>query len=221
MRKLVLSVLGASALAIASAASAQTIITPGAPAPPNDPTTSFIVSGNIFSGPIAATIGHTGIGAGNFTDIFQFTIPQNGFGSGSITTSVSFADFGGPTDLDIFSVVVNGLTAFATYATAFGDPTNPGGPPFFPVACTTPGVGTCGANQAFFRNDVPIFAGALNTITVTGFARGQGSYGGNLTFSPAAPVPEPATWAMMLFGFAGIGWQLRRTRRSGAIAQLA
>ena len=48
MRKLVLSVLGASALAIASAASAQTIITPGAPAPPNDPMTSFIVSGNIF-----------------------------------------------------------------------------------------------------------------------------------------------------------------------------
>jgi len=26
---------------------------------------------------------------------------------------------------------------------------------------------------------------------------------------------------MMLFGFAGIGWQLRRTRRTGAIAQLA
>lgn len=28
------------------------------------------------------------------------------------------------------------------------------------------------------------------------------------------PVPEPATWAMMLVGFAGIGWQLRRVRRT-------
>ena len=222
MRKLVLSVLGASALAIASAASAQTIITPGAPAPPNDPMTSFIVSGNIFSGPIAATIGHTGIvgdpETGAFTDIFQFTIPQNGVGSGSITTSVNFADFGGSTDLDIISVVVNGLTAFRALSTAFGDPTNPF--PGTPVSCTDRTVGTCGANEAFFRNDVPIISGALNTITVTGIARGNGSYGGNLTFSPA-PVPEPATWAMMLFGFAGIGWQLRRTRRTGAIAQLA
>ena len=156
---------------------------------------------------------------GAFTDIFQFTgFPQNGVGSGSITTSVNFADFGGSTDLDIISVVVNGLTAFQALSTAFGDPTNPF--PGTPVSCTDRTVGTCGANEAFFRNDVPIISGALNTITVTGIARGNGSYGGNLTFSPA-PVPEPATWAMMLFGFAGIGWQLRRTRRTGAIAQLA
>src|SRR5215213_4256606 len=107
MRNLVLSVLGASALAIASAASAQQIINPGAPlAPGSDPETSFIVSGNIFDGPIAATIGHTGIDAGTFTDVFEFTIPQTGFGSGSITTSVSALGFGGVNDLDIFSVTV-------------------------------------------------------------------------------------------------------------------
>jgi hypothetical protein len=33
-------------------------------------------------------------------------------------------------------------------------------------------------------------------------------------------VPEPATWAMMLFGFAGIGLAMRR-RRSPGLAQLA
>ena len=32
--------------------------------------------------------------------------------------------------------------------------------------------------------------------------------------SPTAPVPEPATWAMMLVGFAGIGIALRRRSRS-------
>lgn len=36
---------------------------------------------------------------------------------------------------------------------------------------------------------------------------------GNLTISPAAvagAVPEPATWAMMLIGFGGIGFAMRR-----------
>jgi PEP-CTERM motif len=210
MRKLVLSVLGASALAIASAASAQTIITPGAPLPPNDPTTVFVVSGNIFSGPISATIGHTGIAAGDFTDIFQFTIPQDGFGSGALTTTIDFGAFGGAADLDITSVVINGVI-FATETLRDLDGN----------VCLIEGVGTCGATETFASSNVPITSGVLNTIRVTGLSRGLGSYGGSLTFSPTAPVPEPATWGMMLIGFAGIGWQLRRTRRTGAIAQLA
>ena len=38
----------------------------------------------------------------------------------------------------------------------------------------------------------------------------------------AAPVPEPATWGMMLLGFAGIGMAIRRSRRrSGALMQIA
>jgi hypothetical protein len=40
-------------------------------------------------------------------------------------------------------------------------------------------------------------------------------------FSPGA-VPEPATWAMMLLGFGGIGMTMRRRRRSGAtLTQIA
>ncbi len=37
-------------------------------------------------------------------------------------------------------------------------------------------------------------------------------------FSPAAAVPEPATWAMMLFGFALVGSALRSRRRDVATA---
>src|SRR3954452_22155426 len=110
MRKLVLSVLGASSLALASAAQAVVIV-PGAPLTSgSDPTTSFLVSGNIFSGPITATIGHSGIAEGSFTDVFQFTIPQTGTGSGSITTTVDIGQYLGVTDLDITSVIINGTT---------------------------------------------------------------------------------------------------------------
>ena len=41
---------------------------------------------------------------------------------------------------------------------------------------------------------------------------GSSVYADNLIFD--APVPEPATWAMMLLGFTGIGWRLRRRRRT-------
>ena len=50
---------------------------------------------------------------------------------------------------------------------------------------------------------------------------GGGTFSGNASFTQA--VPEPATWAMMLFGFAGIGFAMRRRRgdRGMALAQIA
>jgi hypothetical protein len=47
------------------------------------------------------------------------------------------------------------------------------------------------------------------------FISADGRTIGNL---PAGGVPEPAAWAMMLTGFAGIGWTLRRRRTSAAPA---
>ncbi len=41
----------------------------------------------------------------------------------------------------------------------------------------------------------------------------------NIAFAPGTPAPEPSTWAMMLLGFAGLGWVgYRRTRIPVSIA---
>jgi len=53
-------------------------------------------------------------------------------------------------------------------------------------------------------------------------SRGQGHYAGTAEFTPVAgPVPEPATWAMMLLGFGAVGFSIRRKRKTALISQFA
>ena len=40
----------------------------------------------------------------------------------------------------------------------------------------------------------------------------------DISTAPISAIPEPATWGMMILGFAGIGSMLRRSRRNGAPA---
>jgi hypothetical protein len=68
---------------------------------------------------------------------------------------------------------------------------------------------------------------ATGTLSATGFDSTPGLFrfstqGGNMvTFSATTTaVPEPATWALMLLGFGGIGLAMRRRRRP-ALAQIA
>jgi hypothetical protein len=71
--------------------------------------------------------------------------------------------------------------------------------------------------ETFALNPVVLSAGP-HTIFVNGTLLGPtGSYSGTIN---VAPVPEPATWAMMLLGFAGVGMAVRR-RRSPVLAQIA
>jgi len=228
MRKLLLSLVGASALAISSAASAVVIL-PGAPIRSgSDPSTSFLTTPAYttitpsYTGPIGATIGHTGIATGAFTDLFQFMIGSTGMGnigtgSGSLTTGATI--FLGSDDLDLTSVIFNnGVQDFFPTLTLY-DINN--------AICGTSnaargGPNDCGISEAWALTGVPIIGGNLNTLTVTGTSYGDvASYGGHLSFTPTPAVPEPATWAMMLLGFAGIGWQLRRKRSNAALAQFA
>lgn len=67
-------------------------------------------------------------------------------------------------------------------------------------------------------------AGAVYTAleaTIAGVSGGPESFSiVNLRATPG--VPEPATWAMMLIGFGGIGFAMRRNRRSsGRLLQIA
>jgi hypothetical protein len=56
--------------------------------------------------------------------------------------------------------------------------------------------------------------GSIHLTNTTGWS--------NAVLYRAGGVPEPATWGMMLLGFAGIGFAMRRSRRSsGALMQIA
>ncbi len=47
---------------------------------------------------------------------------------------------------------------------------------------------------------------------------GENMSDGFVTISPELTVPEPSTWAMMLLGFAGLGFVGYRRRRTLAAA---
>lgn len=189
MNRVLLSTLTAvAACALAPSANAVTIendFTPGSP--------EFTVSPDAETGEIAATIGRTGIAAGNFIDTYFFEVFSNGLGSGSVSTST--ARLFSRLDLDILSVFVNDVEVKGT-KTKFGN----------------------GETETFALANVPISLG-VNFIRITGLSRGNGSYGGNLTFSPA--VPETGTWAMMIIGFGAVGAAMRYRRRSTKAAYAA
>ena len=50
------------------------------------------------------------------------------------------------------------------------------------------------------------------TLTVRGNSGGNGSFAGTVAFIPQSAVPEPGTWALMLLGFAAVGFSLRRAK---------
>jgi len=78
-----------------------------------------------------------------------------------------------------------------------------------PLLSTQPG------GQSLIYFEVPLDAGkhvlsvAGNVLGVEGM--GNASYSGNVNFV-TAPVPEPTTWAMMIFGIAAVGFTMRRSQ---------
>ncbi len=64
------------------------------------------------------------------------------------------------------------------------------------------------------------FTGSLSDISGVRFQYGTATTETSLTGTPSA-VPEPATWALMLLGFAAIGVSVRRRRGQPRLSQLA
>lgn len=68
------------------------------------------------------------------------------------------------------------------------------------------------AFQARVSADRPLGLTVFGAVLdATGKPRGAGSYTGTVT----AAVPEPAAWALMLAGLAGVGWLARRRADAG------
>ena len=68
-------------------------------------------------------------------------------------------------------------------------------------------------NDTFLRNFIPVGAGTF-TLNILGTPGTQnGALSGSVSFASTPAVPEPGTWAMMLLGFGGIGFAMRRRRR--------
>lgn len=75
------------------------------------------------------------------------------------------------------------------------------------------GAGFFSLNDGFFSIDLN--SGAASRIGTVGAGNLIG-----LSLAPAAAVPEPATWALMLLGFGAIGASMRRRRHVTALPQM-
>lgn len=77
-------------------------------------------------------------------------------------------------------------------------------------------VGATDSGYSRTANGIKIVAGVQNSIRVVGKVIGSGNYVGNATFS-AAPVPEPASWALMIGGFGLVGAAIRRSAKASRV----
>lgn len=71
-----------------------------------------------------------------------------------------------------------------------------------------------GRQYALFYDANPILSGAIDLDDV-GFSAGTDSFSHMTFFNSGNAVPEPGTWAMMLFGFGAIGFAMRRRKSTG------
>ena len=70
----------------------------------------------------------------------------------------------------------------------------------------------CGADCQILGGSAILDAG-FYYLNIAGNAGSTAGYGGNLAVRAVPAVPEPATWAMMLLGFAGVVVMGARNRR--------
>lgn len=209
MRKFVMGVLGATALASASAAGAVTFAgsTSGclsltsAPCAPG--TTSTLAGLTFNTGSFSQNTSSTGfaaVGSGN-TDTFGFFTQDgtaNNYTGDKFTLRINFTSPGGVTGPDFFADLIGSVGG------AGGD---------------NGGVNVSFApSTQIFHSSIGDFTLHINDVAVSGTTGVAAPITG---YFQMTGVPEPATWAMMLLGFGGIGLTMRRRRSNPVLAQIA
>jgi len=215
MRKLFIALAGASALAFASAANAGITLSgnvPGTtpysgPAPTYtfDPGSRPVVSGGAFVTGTNGILYAQPFGSGGYyyavgpSTSMVGTIDLTSFGD---IPSISFL-WGSVDSYNMLEFLDSSMNVLATFTgtdifnPANGDRTDPNTNPIVTFDLT----GTDVSNFSYLRLSSTSNAFEIDDLLV-------------------GAVPEPASWALMLLGFGGIGLALRRRRKPG-LAQLA
>jgi hypothetical protein len=201
MRSLVLSVLGATALASGSIASAAVTVNAGTVVNLNDPNPSTSVA--TAGGNTTINFGFNPIvnaeGTNSFSSSFTISDPLAGIYSISGSTSTPGVIFSDTSNLTCIASVM-GCTVGTVYNLIIG--TTPSGFSAFGLPLTNLAAGD-------YR------------LTINGISPNSGSFTGNVRITTGA-VPEPGTWAMMLLGFGAVGFTMRRQRKQdGRSLQIA
>ena len=207
MRKFALIAAAVAALSIAAPAVADIVVITGV----NNQGTENVTfadqaaSATIFGSTLGQTNNFTVTG---LTASSNLLLASSGAiqGSGSNLTSATLSQTGGST----FTRLVFDIDAASTGSVDIlvDQPTFPDFQSSF----------TLDPNGHNFFTITAINGQAIQSVTLTGLFGATFSSISNVRFGPVASgVPEPATWAMMLVGFAGIGMATRR-RRAVALA---
>ncbi len=132
-------------------------------------------------------------------------------GLGNAGTVTGYSGLTGPASFGTGNTFIDSSsflgTSFAINGSGFASPYA-----FVPVGYVS---GSAISGTATFLNQ---------TFATLGLTAGQYAYRSNadsVTVNIGGAVPEPATWAMMLLGFGGIGMAMRRTVRKGGLTQIA
>lgn len=210
MHKLVIGLLGATAFAAASAASAQ-VTSLGTPSGDIGTTHTYsTAAGNVIVSGFDGTTAIDLFGKNNGGDEVGVGLANDTSGQNEIQAGAS----------NFIQLDVSGLAAGTPLSFLMGSTT--AGEGWEVLATNTADCYMCGTLAASGNDELWHLLGVPTTTYLDFYATGTSlGHPSNVLLSALAVVPEPGTWAMMILGFGAIGMAARRNRRKVAITQLA
>jgi PEP-CTERM motif len=176
-------------------------------------TITFSEGGGAQETPLGNNYGGTGV---SFSGLFQDNGTNGAFSNTSPPDATNFNNqrgVAGPFEIDFAAAVRDAVFTFVTNASS-----TPSIIQSFLGATLVESASV--SSSTTNPNDIYGFTGSdFDRIVVTPeTAVNQAALIDNLEFNVAAAVPEPSTWAMMILGFAGVGFMAYRRRHSAMLA---